>query len=116
MQTLKHITVKIHLNDDNNDPLFAILSEFEDMRTKNIIETVTIGILVQKYGSCRVGDDWGRIDEILTTPGWFSLKRVSLIIEINNRNNNVALLKLSENFPRLSSSNSLSFIFEVITK
>ena len=85
MQTLKCIVLDIRVNDNNdNDPLFAILSEFEDMRTKNIIETVTIGITVLPNADCRQGDGWGRLDEIFTTPGWFSLKRVSLAVKISS--------------------------------
>ena len=119
MQTLKHISVNIRVDYDNDDPLFDILSEFEDMHSKIIIETITIEILITRYGYCRQGDDWGRLDEVLTTPRWISLKRVSLTIEISNYNWNsyelgVALRKLPETqFPRLSSSNSVSFNFKV---
>ena len=119
IRTLKHIVLNIHVDDDDVDPLFGIPSELEDMRTNNIIETVTIGIRVGTDASCRRGDDWGRLDEVLSTPGWFSLKRVSLTIEIANffrRDNEleVALRNLPETqFPRLSSSNSVSFDFEV---
>ena len=44
MATLKHIVVNINNVDGGNlnDTLFGILSEFEGMRSKNIIETVTI--------------------------------------------------------------------------
>ena len=121
MQTLKHIVLDIHVNDNDDDPLpvFGILSEFEDMRTKNIIETVTIEILVQMDANFHQGDNWGRLDEIFTTPGWFSLKRVSLAIyiaSVDGSNNvlEVALRNLPETqFPRLSSSNSVSFDFEI---
>ena len=123
MQTLKHISVNINVPDDNDDPLFDILSEFEDMRSKNIIETITIKILIVKQASCRQGDDWGRLDEVLTTPGWFSLKRVtvSLAKEFSSSDTRrdvelgvAALRKLPETqFPRLSSSNSVSFDFRV---
>ena len=122
MQTLKHIVVNILHMD--GDPLFGIPSEFEDMRSKNIIETVTIGIY-RIYARSRFlrGDDWGRLDEVLTTPGWFSLKRVSLTIEIisstyRDKDLEVAQLrKLPETqFPLLSSSsNSVSFDFKVFT-
>jgi len=79
------------------------------MRTKNIIETVTIGIMDVN------GDNWGtRLDEIFTTPGWFSLKRVSIKISSHRNELEVALRKLPETqFRRLSSSNSISFDFEV---
>ena len=85
------------------------------MRTKNIIETVTIGILIRKYASFRlvVGDGWGRLDEILTSPGWFSLKQVSLAIDIPSYNSGLNELETLRNlpetqFPRLSASNSVS--------
>ena len=115
MQTLKHIVMNIHVVDGSDDPLFNIPSAFEDMRTQaqatNIIETVTIRISVR---SCRRGSDWGRLDEVFTTSGWDSLKRVSLTIEISSYigRSNELLRKLPE-FRRLSSSNSVSFDFEV---
>ncbi|KIM43743.1 hypothetical protein M413DRAFT_443647 [Hebeloma cylindrosporum] len=120
MQPLKHIKVNVVVDDDDQDPLFGIPSELEDMRIKNIIETITIGIWVQGE-NCPEGSEWGRLDEVLTTPGWFSLKRVSLTIEIVSfgvceNSLVVALRKLPETqFPRLSTSNSVSFDFEVIS-
>ena len=120
MHTLKHIVVDIEVDNADVDPLFGIPSELEDMRTKNIIESVTIGILIQMVEGCRRGDDWGRLDKVLTTPGWFVLKRVSLAIKISSygRSDNrleMALRKLPETqFPRLSTSNSVLFNFEVI--
>jgi hypothetical protein len=118
MQTLKHIVLDIRVNDDDVDPLFGIPSEFEDMRTKNIIETITIGILVRKDAGFHRGDDWGRLDSILTAPGWFSLKRVSLVMDIygfsGDNELEVGLRNLPETqFLRLSSSNSISFKFSV---
>ena len=119
MKTLKHIFIDVHINDDDEDPLSGIHSELEDMSTKNIIETVTIDILVQTDVNCRRGDDWGRLDKALTTSGWSSLKRVSLAIEIASYSRSddeleVALRNLPETqFPRLSSSNSVSFDFNV---
>ena len=122
MQTLRHIALTIEVDGDGVDPLFGIPSELEDMRTKNIIETITIQVLVDE--KCRRGDDWGRLDKVLTAPGWFSLKEVSLVIEIaihfkRDRDDDddeleEALRELPETqFPRLSSSNSVSFDFEV---
>jgi hypothetical protein len=120
MQTLKHIVVNICVDDVDVDPLFGIPSELDDMRSKNIIETVTIRISVETDRGCRRGDDWGRLDEVLTAPGWLSLKRVSLAIEIASYDTRrgfelkVALRNLPETqFPRLSSSVSVSFDLEV---
>ena len=119
MQTLKHILVDFDVDDDDVDPLFGFPSELEEMRTKNVIETVTIKILVETDANCRRGDDWGRLDQVLTSPGWFSLERVSLAIEIGRflRIDNeleVALRIMAETqFPRLSSSDSILFDFDV---
>jgi hypothetical protein len=115
MQTLKDIFLIIRVVRVDDDSLFHILSEFEDMRTKNIIETVTIGVMYESF--CRV-DDWtrSRLDEILTTPGWFSLKHVLLTIYIDEHfgRDSEALQKLPEtHFPRLSSNNSVSFYFRI---
>ena len=120
MQTLKHVFVNLEVDGVDIDPLFGIPSDLEDMRTKNVIESVAIRILVGMDADCRRGDDWGRLDEVLTAPGWFSLKRVSLVIVVisscrSNDDLEVALRNLPETqFPRLSSSNSVSFNFEVI--
>jgi len=119
MQTLKHIAVDVHIDDVDVDPLFGLPSELEDMCTKNIIQTLTIEVLVQTDADCRRGDDWGRLDEVLTSSGWSALKQVSLVIEIASfgRSDNkleVALRKLPETqFPRLSTSKSISFDFKV---
>ena len=121
MQTLKHIVVNTDVYGDDVDPLFRIPSELEVMRSNNIIESVTIGVQVYTDADCRRGDDWGRLDEVLTAPGWFSLKRVSLVIEIYSYSREddeleVALRNLPETqFPRLSSSTYVSFGFEVKT-
>ena len=127
MQTLKHIVVGIIIDADDVNPLFGIPSELEDMRNKNIIETIEIS--VADVIGCR-GDegqfDWGHgrlgsLDEVLTALGWFSLKRVSLTITIhrvscsgNLKEMNEAMRKLVlREFPRLSSSNSVSFNFKL---
>ena len=123
MQTLKHIVVDIDLIDyyERADPLAGIVSMLEDMRTKNVIETVTIGILRNIDANRRLKDDWGRLDEVLTSAGWFSLKRVTLTIDVVHFEGSedelkVALQKLWTHFFRLSSSNSVSFDIRPIHK
>jgi hypothetical protein len=119
MQTLKHIVVNICVDDVDVDPLFGIPSELDDMRSKNIIETVTIRIEVEKDRACRRGDDWGRLDEVLTAPGWLSLQQVSLAIQVASYDRRgfeleAALRHLPETqFLRLSSSDSVSFHFKI---
>ena len=76
-------------------------------------------VVVQTDGDCRRGDDWGRLDEVLTRSGWFAMRQVSLTIEIasfSRRDDEleVALRKLPETqFTRLSTSKSVSFKFKV---
>ena len=116
MQTLKHIVVGTYVYEDDVDPLLGLSSELEEMRNRNVIETVIIKIMLHADPGYRRGDYFGRLDEVLTKPGWFSLKRVSLAIEIdllryNGQPAEVALRNLQ--FPRLSSCNSILFDFEV---
>ena len=125
MQTLEHIVLLIEVDGVDVDPLYGIPSELEDMRSKNIIETITIYIYIPRYKKCR-RDDWGTLDKVLTYPGWPSLMQVSLSIEIATPNRfgsdrpeddvlEKALRNLPETqFPQLSSSNSVSFNFEII--
>ena len=119
MQTLKHIVVHIYDvgGGDDFNPLFSITSELEDMRNNCIIETIEITVTDINWR--REDFDWGRLDEVLTTLGWFSLKRVSLSIRMHRcfldfTELDAALRKsIKRQFPRLSSSNSVSFDFKV---
>ncbi|KAF8966544.1 hypothetical protein BDZ97DRAFT_2073981 [Flammula alnicola] len=121
MQTLKHVDMAIHVNDADDDPLASLPSELEDMcNNKNIIENISILVNVATDPSdCKRGDEWGRLDTVLTRSGWPALKQISLAIEIGSYYSDdveleVALQKLPETqFPRLSSSKSVSFEFKV---
>ena len=118
MPTLKRITLDIEVDDVDVDPLFGIPSELEDMRAKNIIETIDILVQISTDGDCRRGEDWGRLDEVLTAPGWSSLKEVHLFIEIDRTDDDdeleMALRNLRETqFARLSSSKTILFEFFV---
>ena len=118
MHTLRYLDITIHVDDLDFDPLAGIPSELEDMRNKNIIENIIITVMVDTDKDCRRGDDWGRLDEVLTRSGWFALRQVSLTIEIESFSRRdeleVALRKLPETqFARLSTSKSVSFKFKV---
>ena len=101
-------------------PCSVFLPSSKKCAVKISSKTVTIEI---PDANCYQGDEWGRLDEVLTTPGWFSLKRVSLTIEFASFSRSddddelleVASRKLLETrFPRLSATTSVSFDFEVI--
>ena len=120
MDTLWKIILDIGVDGVDVDPLFGIPSELERMRNKNFIQTIDIQVVIPPDGDCRRGDDWRRLDEVLTGPGWVWLEEVRLIIAINtygrtNGDNEleVALKKLPETqFPRLSSSKTIIFKFD----
>ncbi|KAF8908104.1 hypothetical protein CPB84DRAFT_1959299 [Gymnopilus junonius] len=121
IQTLKHVRVGLHIDDVDIDPLGGIPAQLEDIRQneKNVLETLDIFVLVQTDSDCRTGDDWGKLDEVLTKSGWPSLKKVSLTIEIasfgrQGQTLDEALRKLPETqFARLSKSESIEFKFDI---
>ena len=67
MQTLKHIVVNIYPRLQNfreDDHLYGIPSDLEDIRAKDNIETVTIGLGLEYLDrswmlTCRRADDGG---------------------------------------------------------
>ena len=68
MQTLKHISLNFDVDDVDVNPLFGIPSEVEDMRTKNVIETVAIRIQIIPTNYRQV-EDWGRLDKSTHSSG-----------------------------------------------
>ena len=125
LQTLRDLHTIITIDDEppksNLDPLSELRSELEELTHKNILETITIGVIVGTDSSCEQGDEWGRLDKALTRSGWSALKRVSLSIQLSSYEVGYdelaqALRKLPETqFPRLSSSKTVEFKFVVTT-
>ena len=108
IQTLRYLNIRTNVDALDLHTLAGIPSELEGMRNKSIIGNITITVMVQTGGDCRRGDDWGRLDEVLTRSGWFALKQVSLTIDMTYFSRfddklEAALRKLHETqFPRLS--------------
>lgn len=123
LQTLTHLRVDIWIDDDspNDDPLSGLPSELEELNHKNIIENITIGIFVVTDSTCKRGDEWGRLDKALTRSGWSALNQVTLTIRLARYEADYdelvkALRNLPETqFPILSSSKTVEFIFSVPT-
>lgn len=121
MQTLKYLHMKTFFDEHtgSDDPLSGLCNVLDEMKNKNVIETITIGVFVKTDSDCRRGDEWGRLDAALAQPGWPKLRQVSLgiIIWSKERANDdleCALKELPQTqFPKLSSSKSLSFEFFV---
>jgi hypothetical protein len=59
---------------------------------------------------CCLGDDWGRLEETLTNPGWISLKWVSLAMEIAYWHIQHVLTKVQPNLWSMRSGRAVSTI------
>ena len=124
MQTIKNLHVELFVRDNDDDPLFHLPSEFEVMRSKNVIESITIEVVLDTEVDCKPGNGWGRLDELFTKTGWSALKKLSVAIRIYSYGereppivNESALRKLPETqFVRISSSKTISFAFEVTNR
>ncbi|KDR73088.1 hypothetical protein GALMADRAFT_252549, partial [Galerina marginata CBS 339.88] len=123
IQTLTHLRLKTILYDESGtgDPLSGLDAELEQFRHQNQIEDIAIRVSIETDTECNRGE-WGRLDEELTRSGWPKLKSVSLSIVIwsyiwEGNDLKLALKKLPETqFPKLSSSKSVVFEFEVINE
>ena len=113
MQTLGHLCISTYVDGIDVHPLASIPSELDHMRNKNIIENITIRILFLETRHCRGDGDWGRLDEVLTSSGWSALRQVTLTIELSRVDDLEKIPKTQ--FPRLSTSKSVSFKFKVTT-
>ncbi|KDR76488.1 hypothetical protein GALMADRAFT_225543 [Galerina marginata CBS 339.88] len=115
MQTLRHLCVRIRLSDnDIDDPLSDLLTEFEEVKQINMIESITV--FVDTPESFKGGDVGGRFDQVLTSSSWSSLKRVSLTFNdsafgLSQSDGPKALLLARTMFPRLLSRKTPKFDF-----
>jgi hypothetical protein len=123
MQTIKNLHVELFVRDNDDDLLFRLPSELEVMRSKNVIESITIEVVLDTDVDCKRGNEWGRLDELFTKTGWSGLKKLWVSKRIHSYErqpplgNESALRKLPETqFVRLSSSKTISFAFEVTSR
>jgi len=121
LQTLQHIHIHTIVTEDYDDPLGGLPTELAAIAGKNIIETISIDMLVQTDHSCKTGDEWGALDRALTRrrSEWPKLESVSLTIEVANYSRKEGTLedvlrKLPENqLMGLATSNDIKFSLEV---
>ncbi|KDR66871.1 hypothetical protein GALMADRAFT_258745 [Galerina marginata CBS 339.88] len=120
MQTLTRLSLNISRDESGTaDPLSGLVDELKGIRHQNCIESIIINVYILPDWDCSSGDDWGRLDEELTQPGWPKLKSVLVgitVFTLSREANDLemALRKLPETqFPRLSSSKSVVFEFSV---
>ncbi|KAF8968071.1 hypothetical protein BDZ97DRAFT_2073145 [Flammula alnicola] len=120
-KTLTKANLWAMIKDGCDDPLAGICEELENMagRKSNVLEDLEIQVKVGTDSNCKTGDEWGRLDQVLTKPGWPALQDVSLQITIYSYSrNDDTLLRTLKNLPQmqltgLSSSTTTSFHFDV---
>ncbi|KAF8968080.1 hypothetical protein BDZ97DRAFT_450582 [Flammula alnicola] len=120
-KTLTKANLRVTIEDGYDDPLAGICEELGKMagRQSNVLEDLEIQVKVALDCNCETGDEWGRLDQVLTKPGWPALQDVSLQITIYSyRRNDNTLLRTLKNLPQtqftgLSSSTTTSFHFDV---
>ncbi|KAF9477065.1 hypothetical protein BDN70DRAFT_862325 [Pholiota conissans] len=119
MHTFKHIQIETILERDDTDPYCGIADELESMSNKNVIEFIDIYIAISTDAERITGDEWGRLDTILTQSSWPHLQGVSLTIIIIShvRREDTFKEELTKmariQFSGLSSRESVSFEFNV---
>ncbi|KAF8968043.1 hypothetical protein BDZ97DRAFT_1800617 [Flammula alnicola] len=120
INTLKKLILDIDIDSEHTDPLSGLCAELEEMAGKNVLEYLEICVDVALDQYCKTGDEWGRLDKVLSKSGWSALKRVSLDIMIGSlgRPEDDDLVWVlgtlpQRQFPILSSSKTIDFIFDV---
>jgi len=118
LSTLRSLHVEFGIEDDIQGPLCGLCEELSAFAGSNVIEEISLEVFVQPDCQCKTGDEWGRLDAVLTN-GFPKLYQVSLRIIIYVfllHSNGIALQeKLNrlpeEQFPRLSKNSIVMFDF-----
>ncbi|KAF9482938.1 hypothetical protein BDN70DRAFT_990722 [Pholiota conissans] len=121
LRTLQHVDIRIRFDEhqDSDDPYCGIADGLEEIGGINVIERIDIHITISAYADCTLGDEWGRLDRILTPIAWPKLGHLSLAIQLfslfgehEEKGVAAAMQKFPRTqFPSLSSQKSLVFDF-----
>ncbi|KAF9482959.1 hypothetical protein BDN70DRAFT_874371 [Pholiota conissans] len=118
LKTLKHLQVEAIFEHDDIDPYCGIADELELMSSRNVVEIIDIQINISVDAECTDGDEWGRLDSILTQPAWPHLRSVILSIIVNSHAREDDLAEnlkamAATQFKGISSRETMSFKFNV---
>lgn len=86
LQSLEHLHFQIMVTGEYNDTLGGLPAELAAMTGKNVIESISILVIIElDYHHRRLDNEWGDLDRALTQHqlGWPNLKNVTLILETN---------------------------------
>ncbi|KAF9482942.1 hypothetical protein BDN70DRAFT_874358 [Pholiota conissans] len=119
LKTLKHLQIKAIFEHDDIDPYCGIADELELMSSRNVVEIIDIQIIILVDVECTDGDEWGRLDGILTQPAWPHLRSLILSIAVishardDELEENLRVMAATQ-FKGISSREMMSFKFNVI--
>jgi hypothetical protein len=81
LSTLRTLRLQHDVEDDIQDPLCGFCEEISIISGRNVIEEISLRVIVQTDCRCKTGSEWGRLDAVLSR-GFPQLRYVSLDIEI----------------------------------
>ncbi|KAF9483063.1 hypothetical protein BDN70DRAFT_929559 [Pholiota conissans] len=90
IHTLKRIDLLITFDDSKSpqkgqeDPFRGFIDALEGIENYNIIETLSIGVIILIDSTHGPLENWGRLDKLLTRPTWSKLRAVSLTVKTHH--------------------------------
>ncbi|KAF9484202.1 hypothetical protein BDN70DRAFT_872904 [Pholiota conissans] len=115
LQTLRHLRIDTisFLPSTAADTFFLLADEVKKMENKNIIEDITVTVLLFNPGWDLKSAEWGQFDRVLGEPSWSNLQQFSLFIKsyqfTTDDDHSVQISSMTnKHFPRLSSSGKLN--------
>ncbi|KAF9482944.1 hypothetical protein BDN70DRAFT_874360 [Pholiota conissans] len=118
LKTLKYLQIEAIFEHDDIDPYCGLADELELMSSRNVVEVIDIRITISVDAECTVGDEWGRLDSILTQPAWPHLRSLILSIVVishardDELEENLRVMAATQ-FKGITSRETVSFKFNV---
>ncbi|KAF9485564.1 hypothetical protein BDN70DRAFT_916944 [Pholiota conissans] len=121
MKTLKNISICAdYIDGDGEDPLCGITNALGQLNKENIIEDLTITIIILAGLFEMQENAWSHLDRMLAESAWPKLRRVSLTVLVDPDARLDAVRALDDYFPKLPetqfhwllANKSLTFEFE----
>jgi hypothetical protein len=81
LSTLRTLRHQHDIEDEIQDPLCGFCEEITIISGRNVIEEISLRVIVQTDCRCKTGSEWGGLDAVLSH-GFPQLRSVSLDIEI----------------------------------
>jgi len=66
LSTLRTLRLQHDIEDDVQDPLCGLREEFRIISGCNVIEEISLKVIVQTDSWCKTGSEWGGLDAVLS--------------------------------------------------